>query len=107
MITDRETMELAVKQAADVLTELYPSWERAIDLYTLEMSDSCSCVLGQLGEYEELFETAAERVDEEWILAAFDLHRSGEESIELDWESRREAWETLRQVWDELIRSRR
>jgi hypothetical protein len=37
-----------VKRGADLLDEKLPGWFIEIDLYKLELSNACQCVLGQL-----------------------------------------------------------
>lgn len=43
-----ESVEVRVARGAEWLDAVYPEWWTRIDLGTLELSDSCRCVLGQI-----------------------------------------------------------
>ena len=43
-----ETVEARVARGAAWLDSEQPGWERRIDLATLDLQDSCRCVLGQV-----------------------------------------------------------
>ena len=46
------TINERVTRGAAILDQKKPGWEREIDLASLELSDSCHCVLGQIyGHY--------------------------------------------------------
>ncbi len=45
---DQDPIEARVARGASHLDAHLPGWERRIDLATLDLADSCRCVLGQL-----------------------------------------------------------
>lgn len=53
----------AVASGAQLLDEKYPGWYDKIDLEALNIMDGCSCICGQLGEYERMeWDTFSERL---------------------------------------------
>lgn len=119
MIFDEFEVEKSVKMAADVLDEMYPKWEQAIDVDLLKMEDATSCILGQVARgsrnhftypenekfYEDLFAEVSDYVqDNSEILIAFDLDVSEEVGISNHyWDG----WEWLKDAWTKAIRERR
>lgn len=120
MIFDEFEMEKSVKMAADVLDEMYPKWEQAIDFRSLRMEDATSCILGQLGrsitrkegdylaqdkDYDDLFSEVADHVkDDPQIMVAFDLDNSEEAWVAANYHG---GWRMLGEVWKKAVRERR
>lgn len=48
------TAEEAAANGAQLLDEQYPGWHNKVDPDTLDIADTCQCICGQLGQYEDL-----------------------------------------------------
>jgi hypothetical protein len=97
-------LETCVDKAADLLTEMYPRWERSISLEHLDMGSTGSCVLGQLGynrgmTYSELFGAIADSgKSDRCVEIAFDLGYAEEEDLDYV-----DDWDRLQLLWHERV----
>lgn len=88
-----------VAAGAELLDELYPEWEKQIDLDLIDMADGDRCIVGQLfGDYEGGLHDLGLGGDTEGADHGFYLPAPA------DW--RDERWEALGEMWITEIRNR-
>jgi hypothetical protein len=93
------TIKERVKAGAALLDREEPGWEQRINLETLNLEESCCCVLGQLFQG---YSTGVARLDLD-LEAEFSLG-----FYRFDPASDREySWDSLTRAWKALIRERR
>ena len=107
-----EEVQMAVKEGAAWLDQVYPSWLEAIDLDDLDLSSAHSCILGQVAKppkdcrvagYSLIATTATEvfgnRGSDNWLgshgFCTTEAHRRDDADIENEYMQLQEAWVNL------------
>lgn len=106
--------DLAARAAAGAafLDRERPGWWRRLDLSTLDMNDSCKCVIAQ--EYASDHATNARPLppadytpDPYWWAVDFVLELDGTAQIDLGFFERTDTCPALRTEWTKLVEGRR
>lgn len=91
-----ETVAARVAAGAAWLDENRPGWEGSIDLETLDMQNSCRCILGQLDG--DFYDALARMCFSEKVRGAWSVAHGFEPGWDDPWSALDEAWISLVKV---------